>query len=84
MKNPGFDAHEALKEVVLDKTLLKDIKRLTKFCHTGMLEVCVCHSLVTKYCPKWQHFGYKDMMARIQLAALGHNPQHWLRISNNK
>ncbi len=42
MKNLGFDAHEALKEVVLDKTLLKDIKRLTKFCHTGMLEVCVC------------------------------------------
>ena len=27
MKNPGSDAHEALKEVVLDKKLLKDIKK---------------------------------------------------------
>ena len=51
--------------------LLKDIPKLTKFCHTGMLEVF--HSLLTKYCPKRQHFGYKGMMTRIQLVALDHN-----------
>ena len=36
---PGSPAHEALKEVVFDKTLLKDIEQLTLNCHTGTLEV---------------------------------------------
>ena len=31
---PGSPAHEALKEVVFDKTLLKDIEQLTLNCHT--------------------------------------------------
>ena len=31
------------------------------------------HSVQTKYLPKRQHFSYKGMVARTQLAALDHN-----------
>ena len=64
-------AHEALKEVVFNKTLLKDVQQLTFSCHTGQLEVY--HSVQTKYLPKQQHFSYKGMVARTQLAARDHN-----------
>ena len=64
-------AHDALKSVVLNKKLLKDLDKLTDFSHTGNLEVY--HALLTKYCPKRQHFSYKGMLARTQLAALDHN-----------
>ena len=37
---PGSPAHEALKEVVFDKTLLKDIEQLTLNCHTGSVPQC--------------------------------------------
>ena len=67
---PGSPAHEALKEVVFDKNLLKDIQQLTLSCHTGSLEVY--HSIQTKYLPKRQHFWYKGMVAQTQLAALDH------------
>ena len=67
----GSPPHEVLKQVVLDKRLLKDLELLTKFIHTGPLEVY--HSLYNKYLPKRQHFGYKAMVARSQLAALDHN-----------
>ena len=68
---PGLPAQEALKGVVFDKNLLKDIQQLTLSCHTGTLEVY--HSIQTKYLPKRQHFSYKAMVARTQLAALDHN-----------
>ena len=68
---PGSSAHNALKEVVFDKNLLKDIQQLTLCCHTGNLEVY--HSVQTKYAPKRQHFSYNGMVARTQLAALDHN-----------
>ena len=32
-------AYKALEGVVTDKKLLKDMDKLTKFCHTGSLEV---------------------------------------------
>ena len=67
----GSPAHEALKHVVLEKTLLKDLDLLTKTIHTGALEVY--HSLYNKYAPKRQHFGYLGMVARTQLTALDHN-----------
>lgn len=67
----GSPSHEALKSVVLDKKLLKDISKLSQFCHTGILEVY--HSLLLKYCPKRQQFSYKGMIARTQLEALDHN-----------
>ena len=51
--------------------LLRDIKILNGFHHTGSLEVF--HSLLLKYCPKQQHFSYDGMQARIELAILDHN-----------
>ena len=68
---PGSPAHEALNEVVFDQNLLKDIQQLTLSCHTGSLEVY--HSVQTKYLPKRQHFWYRGMVARTQLATLDHN-----------
>lgn len=68
---PGSAAHNALKEVVFDKNLLRDIQLLSQCCHTGNLEVY--HSVQTRYVPKRQHFSYKGMNARSQLAALDHN-----------
>ena len=65
------EAHRALKSVVLDKRLLKDIGKLSDFCHTGDLETY--HSVLLKYAPKRQHFSYGGMQTRLQLAALDHN-----------
>lgn len=58
----GSPAHEALKQVVLDKRLLNDLHLMSTFIHTGALEGY--HSLYNKYTPKRQHFGYKGMVAR--------------------
>ena len=67
----GSVAHSALRKVVLQDTLLRDMKKLVGFHHTGSLEVF--HSLLLKYCPKRQHFSYVGMQARIELAILDHN-----------
>ena len=67
----GTAAHVALEEVVYNKKLLKDLKLVTEFHHTGNLEVY--HSMMLKYCPKRQHFGNDGMVARTQLAALDNN-----------
>ena len=48
MVKGGSQAHQALKEAVLDKKLLNDIGHLTLFCHTGNLEAY--HVMLTKYC----------------------------------
>ena len=68
---PRSSAHIALEEVVTNKKLLKDISKLTEFHHTGNLEVY--HFLLLKYAPKRQHFSYKGMIARTQLAVIDHN-----------
>jgi len=65
------DAHKALKTVVQDKRLLKDLAKLTDFCKTGPLESY--HSLILAYAPKRLHFMYAGQRARLQLAALDHN-----------
>ena len=67
----GTAAQVALEEVVYNKKLLKDLKLVTEFHHTGNLEVY--HSMMLKYCPKRHHFGNDGMVARIQLAALDNN-----------
>jgi hypothetical protein len=61
----------ALESVVCDKRVIKDIEKLTDFCHTGRLEVY--HSTLLKYATKRQHFQYGGMQTRLQLAALDHN-----------
>ena len=68
---PNSPPHNALAKVVQKNTLLRDIKKLSSFQHTGCLEVF--HSLVTKYCPKRQYFSYEGMQARIELAIMDHN-----------
>ena len=63
--------YAALKSIVMDKNLLKALRQVTCFCHTGELEVF--HSMMLKYCPKRQHFGYEGMTARTMLAVLDWN-----------
>ena len=65
------DLHAALKKVVTRKRFLQDIRMLSKFLHTGALEVD--HAMMLKYVPKRQHFAYPQMTARLELAALDHN-----------
>ena len=56
--------------MALNKKILKDIEKLTEFCHFGELEVY--HSEYLKYCPKREHFSHKGMLAGAQLTALDH------------
>ena len=68
---PDSDAFKALQSIVLDKNILKDLKHLTKFSHTGKLEVY--HALYNKWAPKSQHFSHLGMVTRSQLATLDFN-----------
>ena len=67
----GSLVHRTLRNVVHDKNLLWDIKKLTGFHHTGSLEVF--DSSLLKYCPKRQHFSYLRMQVQLELAILDHN-----------
>ena len=67
----GSTAFAALEAIIEDKTLLKDMAHITGFHHTGNVEVY--HSVMTKYCPKREHFDFDAMCARTQLAVLDHN-----------
>ena len=44
--SPKSEAFEALQNIALDKKVLEDLSHLTKFCHTGVLEIY--HSLYNK------------------------------------
>ena len=68
---PDSEAFLVLQKIVFDKTLLGDMKHLTNFSHTGMLEVY--HSLYNKWIPKSTHFSFRGMVARSQLAAIDFN-----------
>ena len=71
MVKVGTPAYFALECSAKDKTLLTDMKHLTKFCHTGQLEVY--YSVINKFCPKCLHFSWNGMVARNTLAMLDHN-----------
>ena len=68
---PNFDSFKAPQTVVLDKTLINDLKYLTRFSHTRSLEVY--HSLLNKWVPKSTHFSYERMIVRSKLAAADFN-----------
>ena len=68
---PDSDAFKALQSIVLDKNILKDLKHLTKFSHTGKFEVY--HALYNKWVPESQHFSHLGMVTRSQLATLDFN-----------
>lgn len=67
----GSPAYLALEKVVTDTRLIKDIRQVDLFCHTGALETY--HSMMLKYCPKRQEFDYPAMVARSQLAVIDNN-----------
>ena len=69
--DPNSDSFKALQTVVLDKTLINDLKHLTRFSHTGSLKVY--HSLLNKWVPKSTHFSYEGMVVFRQLAAVDFN-----------
>ena len=64
-------AYKVLESVDTDKSLLGALKFLTKFNHTGTLEVY--HSLYNKYSPKRLHFSLRGMIAKAELAVLDFN-----------
>ncbi|VDI27339.1 Hypothetical predicted protein [Mytilus galloprovincialis] len=64
-------AYEALEKVITNKLILRDIRHLDRFCHTGSLETY--HSMMLKYCPKRLEFDYPSMVARTQLAVVDNN-----------
>ncbi|CAM4286793.1 unnamed protein product [Leuciscus chuanchicus] len=68
---PDSSAFVALKGVVLDKNLLRDLRQMSLFKHTGSLEVY--HQVMLKYAEKRLHFSYDSMRARTQLAVIDHN-----------
>ena len=68
---PTSESFKALQEIVFNKSTLADMKHLTKFSHTGSLEVY--HSLYNKWMPKSTHFSYSGMVARSKLAAIDFN-----------
>ena len=67
----GSAAHEALKKVILDKTLLKDMELLNLNVFTTHLEVF--HSLKIRYLPKSIFFEQEKMEVGMIIAALDHN-----------
>ena len=69
--NPTSDAFKALQSIVLDKHILGDLNYLTKFPHTGILEIF--HALYNKWIPKSQHFSHLGMVTRSQLAVMDFN-----------
>ncbi|XP_073669439.1 uncharacterized protein [Paramisgurnus dabryanus] len=64
-------AFRTLSTLVLHPNLLKDMRQMALFKHTGNLEVY--HSVLLKYCRKNLHFHYSSMTARSQLAVMDHN-----------
>ena len=64
-------SHQALRTVVLDKSLIKALDQMTEAKHTGALEFY--HSLLLKYCEKRNHFSKEGMFVRTALAALDNN-----------
>ncbi|XP_076128018.1 uncharacterized protein LOC143109247 [Alosa pseudoharengus] len=64
-------AFRALKELVLEKTLLRDLRQMALFKHTGSLEAF--HNVTLKYAPKRLHFTYDSMRARTELAIMDYN-----------
>ncbi len=62
---------QALKDIIFNPTLLRDIRQISLFCHTGRLESY--HSNLLVYCPKRQEFDFACMQARTELAILHHN-----------
>ena len=62
---------KALQDIVFSNSILKDLTYLTKFSHTGTLEVY--HFLYNRWIRKSIHFSFHGMIVRTQLAILHFN-----------
>ena len=60
--SPTSESFKALQDIVCSNSILKDPSYLTKFSHTGTLEVY--HSLYNRWLPKSIHFSFHGMNAR--------------------
>ena len=60
-----------MQNIALNKKGLEDLSYLTRFCHTGVLEIY--HSMYNKWVLKRQHFPYLGVLARSQLAIIDFN-----------
>ena len=67
----GSPSHEALKSVVMNSGLVKDVAKLNENLFTTHLEVF--HALKIRYIPKSIFFEQEKMIAGVELAALDHN-----------
>ena len=63
--DPKSPAFKVLQEAVMNKRLLAALPHMTKFCHTGALEVF--HSIMAKYVPKKTHFPYEGKKAVVKV-----------------
>ncbi len=64
----GSEAHDALGKVINDKHLMKGLKQVNLFCHTGKTEVF--NSSLLKHAPKRIHYSYEGTVVRTKLAAI--------------
>ena len=66
--SPTSESFKALQDIVCSNSILKDPSYLTKFSHTGTLEVY--HSIYNRCLTKSIHFSFHGAIARSQLAIL--------------
>ena len=62
------ESFKALQDIVCSNSILKDLSYLTKFSHTGTLEVY--HSIYNRLLTKSINFSFHGAIARTQLAIL--------------
>lgn len=68
---PGSSDYNALKKVVCNPALLKDLNQTNQFCHTSKFESY--HNERLLYTPKRKHFPYGGMVTRTMIAIMDHN-----------
>ncbi|KAM3940084.1 uncharacterized protein RB166_000078 [Leptodactylus fuscus] len=64
-------AYRRLREIVLNPSLQKDLKRVSYFCQADALDVF--HNTCRKYGPRQFHYHMDGEVARTQMAVLDHN-----------
>ena len=69
--NPTSDAFKALQSIVLDQHILGGLNYLTKFYHTGILEIF--YALLNKWIPKHLYLSRLGMVTRSQLVVMDFN-----------
>ncbi|XP_070540791.1 uncharacterized protein [Ptychodera flava] len=68
---PDSPPMEALRDIIMDRNLLRSFAYYTKFRHTGHLESF--HNTLLMYASKRTSYKFENMKARVLLAAIDHN-----------